>query len=100
MAMSQWGAGQRITAGRLALMTPVWASWIPTWSTATGLHLPSLGNAAVDCMYAQSGNLVSVSFDLAFGSTTTFGRARPARITGRSACRSRAATPAGTPWVS
>lgn len=73
MAMAQWAAGQRITAGRLAQMTPVWASWTPVWSTSTGLHLPSLGNATLSCEYAQAGNLVTASFDIGFGSSTTFG---------------------------
>jgi hypothetical protein len=73
MAVTPWQAGARVTAGRLAAITPIWATWTPSWTTSTGLHTPSLGNASVACDYCQTGDLVTCSFDLAFGSTTNFG---------------------------
>lgn len=69
----QWLAGMEITADRLAQITPAWAEWTPSWTTSTGLHLPSLGNAGVACDWCQTGGLVVASFDIAFGSTTNFG---------------------------
>ena len=48
-------------------------SWTPTWSTSTGTHLPSYGNAAVDCRYFKLGRLVMVNMNIVFGSTTNFG---------------------------
>lgn len=48
-------------------------SWTPTWSTSSGLHLPSFGNATVDCRYFKIGRLVMFSMNITFGSTTNFG---------------------------
>ncbi len=73
MAVSQWLAGMRITADRMNAITAIYASWTPTWTTLTGLHSPSFGNAVLDCNYAQTGNLVTASFNITFGSTTDFG---------------------------
>jgi hypothetical protein len=70
---TSWAAGQRITAGRLNALTARWAPWTPTWTTSTGAHTPSLGNATVACDWCQTGDLVTCSFDLAFGSSTTYG---------------------------
>jgi len=50
-----------------------WTPWTPTWSTSTGLHLPSYGNAVLDCRYTKLGRLVIFYMDVAFGSTTNFG---------------------------
>jgi hypothetical protein len=48
-------------------------SWTPTWTTSTGLHLPSYGNAVIDCRYYKLGRLVIFNMYIAFGSTTNFG---------------------------
>lgn len=50
-----------------------WISYTPTWTTDSGLHLPSLGNAVVNCKYQKNGRTVNVKFSIAFGSTTNFG---------------------------
>jgi hypothetical protein len=48
-------------------------AWTPTWSTSTGSHLPSYGNATIDCRYFKLGRLVMFSMSIVFGSTTNFG---------------------------
>lgn len=73
MAIAAWRAGERITAGRLNEITPVWASWTPTWSTATGLNTPSFGNATIDASYARVGNTITFRMEITFGTTTNFG---------------------------
>lgn len=73
MAFTPWAAGQRITAARLASMSPIWAAWTPTWTTSTGANTPSFGNATVDCKYAQSADAVFFEMEIAFGTTTSFG---------------------------
>lgn len=73
MGITPWRSGQRVTALQLAAITPVWSTWTPTWTTTTGLHPPALGNASVACDYCQTGDLVTCSFDIQFGSTTNFG---------------------------
>jgi hypothetical protein len=54
-------------------MTGAWTSWTPTWSTTTGSHLPSFGNATVDCRYSKLGRTVLYTMNITFGSTTNFG---------------------------
>lgn len=73
MPITPWQAGQRITAGRLNLITPTWSSWTPTWSTSTGLNTPSFGNATISCEYCQTGDLVLCRVEMVFGTTTNFG---------------------------
>lgn len=75
MAVAEWRAGERITAGRLNEVTAIWAAWTPVWTTSTGLNTPSFGNATLDCAYTQTGNLVAGRFEIIFGSTTNFGAA-------------------------
>jgi len=72
MPFTQWQAGQRITAGRLAAITPKWQSWTPAWTTS-GTTVPSYGNATVECQYAQAGDAVWFNMNIIFGSTTNFG---------------------------
>ena len=50
-----------------------WTAYTPTWSTTSGLHLPSYGNATVNAKATKVNRLVTVTFDIAFGSTTNFG---------------------------
>lgn len=50
-----------------------WTSWTPTWSTQTGLHLPSYGNAVIDCRYSKTGRTVLYYLHIVFGTTTNFG---------------------------
>ena len=73
MAFTPHAAGQRITAARLAAMTPLWSAWTPTWSTSSGSATPSYGNATVDCKYCQAGDKVDYEIEITFGSTTNFG---------------------------
>ncbi|MFG3048145.1 hypothetical protein ACGFZR_24835 [Streptomyces sp. NPDC048241] len=49
------------------------ATWTPSWTTSTGLHLPSYGNATVDCRYFKLGRMVMFNMAITFGSTTNFG---------------------------
>ena len=48
-------------------------SWTPTWTTSTGTHTPSFGNATIDCRYFKLGRLVLFNMNIVFGSTTNFG---------------------------
>ena len=73
MAVAAWKAGEDITAARLAAITPIWASWTPTWTTSTGANTPSFGNATITASYCQTGDLVSYRMEITFGSTTSFG---------------------------
>lgn len=73
MAITPWTAGQRVTAARLAAITPTWSSWTPTWSTTTGAGTPSYGNASLECEYCQTGDLVICRVQIVFGTTTSFG---------------------------
>jgi hypothetical protein len=73
VAYSQWLAGQRITAGQLAAISPKWQDWTPTWTTSTGAATPSFGNATITARYCQTADLVLVKFEVVFGSTTNFG---------------------------
>jgi hypothetical protein len=50
-----------------------WISYTPTWTTDSGLHLPSFGNATINCKYQKIGRTVNVKFSISFGSTTNFG---------------------------
>lgn len=50
-----------------------WQTWTPTWSTSTGSHTPSIGNGVYTCRYFQMGKLVTIIFQVVFGSTTNFG---------------------------
>lgn len=50
-----------------------WTSWTPSWSTSTGLRLPALGNAVVNCKYTKLGRLVLANWNVTFGNTTNFG---------------------------
>lgn len=72
MSAAPWLGGQRVTAERLAEMLPKYSNWTPTWSTTTGAHIPSYGNAIVDCRYAINGDFVTANYNIQFGSTTNF----------------------------
>lgn len=50
-----------------------WPAWTPAWSTSTGLHSPSYGNAGVLATYQKVGRSLYFSVSINFGSTTTFG---------------------------
>jgi hypothetical protein len=51
----------------------VWTAWTPTWSTSTGLHLPTYGNAVTSAWYLKLGRTLMFSMSIAFGTTTNFG---------------------------
>lgn len=68
-----WQPGMKITATRLNSITATWTAWTPTWSTSSGLHTPSYGNATIDCAFCQTGDLVAFRMSITFGSTTNFG---------------------------
>jgi hypothetical protein len=50
-----------------------YTTWTPTWSTTSGIHLPSFGNATASFKAHKLGKNVHVTFDVTFGSTTNFG---------------------------
>lgn len=52
-----------------------WTAYTPTWTTSTGLNLPSFGNAIIDCAWTRFGRTIVVRFRVVFGSTTNFGAA-------------------------
>lgn len=72
MTYPAWQSGQRITAGRLNAMVGQWSPWTPTWTTQ-GASVPSYGNATLTARYVRNGNTVMWRYEVAFGSTTTFG---------------------------
>lgn len=45
----------------------------PVWTTSTGLHSPSYGNATIDCRYYKFGRRVQFWMNIVFGSGTNFG---------------------------
>lgn len=61
------------TTGEVQKAPGAWTSWTPTWSTSSGLRIPSYGNATVDCRYTKMGRTVWLYMDITFGSTTNFG---------------------------
>lgn len=62
------------TAWREVLTDPgAWPIWVPTWSTTSGIHLPSFGNAVLDCRYNKVARKVEGKFEITFGSSTNFG---------------------------
>ncbi|MFG2307674.1 hypothetical protein ACGFS9_03125 [Streptomyces sp. NPDC048566] len=67
-----WQPGMRITDDRLNAITPAFVDWTPTWTTSTGAHTPSLGDATVNCRYARCGDLVVANFEILFGAGTNF----------------------------
>lgn len=73
MAYEPWQPGMRITAGRLASISPTWQAWTPEWSTSSGTSLPNFGDATVNCAYAISARTVYWRMEIIFGSTTAFG---------------------------
>ncbi|MEU9640951.1 hypothetical protein [Streptomyces sp. NPDC048188] len=73
MAYQPWQPGMILTASRLASISPTWQDWTPSWTTSTGLRLPSLGDATVDCAFAVSALTCYWRFDIIFGSSTSFG---------------------------
>lgn len=48
-------------------------TWSPVWSTSTGAHLPSYGNAVKHGGYIKIGRMLFFSFAVTFGSSTAFG---------------------------
>lgn len=60
-----------LTAANMTL--GAWSSWTPAWSTTTGAHIPSYGNAVVAGGYAKFGRTVHFTLGITFGNTTTFG---------------------------
>lgn len=62
---------QNLTAGNL--QTGAWTSWTPTWTTTSGSHTPTYGNATVTGVYAKFGRTLHVALTVTFGSTTDFG---------------------------
>lgn len=49
-----------------------WISYTPSWTTDSGLRIPTLGNATLGCKYFKVGRMVTVKFAIVFGSTTNF----------------------------
>lgn len=67
-AAGGWTAWQKVVTDPGA-----WITWTPTWSTTSGLHLPTFGNATTNFKATKLGRKVDVQFDVTFGSTTNFG---------------------------
>ncbi|MER5213708.1 hypothetical protein ABT063_24830 [Streptomyces sp. NPDC002838] len=73
MAFEVWQPGMIMTEERMASISPTWEDWVPTWVTSSGSATPSFGNAVLTCRYALSATTCCGKFDVAFGSTTSFG---------------------------
>lgn len=54
-------------------LNTAWTAWTPAWTTSTGTHLPSYGDAAIDCKYVKQGRTVMFYMNIVFGSGTNFG---------------------------
>ena len=67
-AAGGWTAWQKLVTDPGSYTT-----WTPTWSTTSGIHLPSFGNASVNFKAHKLGKNVHVTFDVTFGSSTNFG---------------------------
>lgn len=67
-AAGGWTSWQKVITDPGSYLT-----WTPTWSTTSGLHLPSFGNATANFKAHKLGKNVHVTFDVTFGSTTNFG---------------------------
>ncbi|MFI9824407.1 hypothetical protein ACIHFC_28745 [Streptomyces sp. NPDC052013] len=63
----------RITANRLASISPTWQDWVPVWTTSTGAALPTLGDATVEARYAVAARTVHFRLNIVFGAATNFG---------------------------
>lgn len=50
-----------------------WQTWTPTWSTSTGLHPVSYGNASVSATYLHVWRMCFFNVFISWGSTTNFG---------------------------
>lgn len=48
-------------------------AWTPVWSTSTGAHLPSYGNAVTQGGYIKLGRMLFFTFGVTFGTGTAFG---------------------------
>jgi len=48
-------------------------TFTPTWSTTSGAHLPSFGNATINGFFSKVGRMVMFNLKITFGSTTNFG---------------------------
>ncbi|MER5559712.1 hypothetical protein ABT071_14010 [Streptomyces sp. NPDC002506] len=70
--MTNWLAGQKITAGGLNNDAGQWTAYTPTWTSSSGAA-PSLGNGTLDGEYSLNGSTCTVRIALAGGSTTTWG---------------------------
>ncbi|PWJ07913.1 hypothetical protein DKG34_10940 [Streptomyces sp. NWU49] len=63
----------RVTALRLASISPTWQDWTPVWTTSTGAGAPSFGDASVTARWAQAARTVFWRLEITFGATTNFG---------------------------
>jgi len=52
--------------------TSAWANWTPTWSTSTGLNVPTIGNGSFTCRYTVINGMCYYRFTADFGTTTNF----------------------------
>lgn len=75
MSSAPWLGGQRVTAERLSNMLNKFSDFTPTLALSSAGTPPSYGNATVDCRYSVSGDLVTVHYNIVWGSTSTFGSA-------------------------
>ncbi|MGW1938948.1 hypothetical protein [Streptomyces goshikiensis] len=71
MAISPFVAGQTLTATDINLISGLWASYTPTWSSS-GTQ-PILGNGTITGRWARTGNVIHYMIKLTAGSTTTYG---------------------------
>lgn len=69
--MTEWLAGQRITAERLRAAQGVWAEYTPTWEASS--TDPDIGNGDLVGRWMQVGTTVDFMIRIVAGSTTTFG---------------------------
>jgi hypothetical protein len=49
-----------------------WPIYTPTWTTDSGLHIPTFGNAVVACKWTKTNRMATVKFSVTFGSSTNF----------------------------
>lgn len=71
MAILPFVAGQTLTATDINLISGLWATYTPAWSS-TGTQ-PVLNNGTLTGRWARNGNVIFYMIKLTIGSTTTIG---------------------------
>lgn len=50
-----------------------WTYLYPSWTTSSGINIPSFGNANIQLWWTRTGRLITCQFNFTFGTTTSYG---------------------------